>query len=82
MAKQNPANPTDDVLTTLFYLARDEIYDTEKPYRVSFNVDEIPGARGTNHVFAPTPTIIHDAVADGVRNEMINQSIVQFRKDL
>jgi hypothetical protein len=47
------------VTTVMKYFSRDKkfIYE-EKPYILSFPVDEIPGARSTNHEFVHTTTQI------------------------
>ena len=37
--------------TTIQYLARNELYETEKPYAADFEVNEQTGAQKTNHIF-------------------------------
>lgn len=39
------------VAATLRYLARDEIFESEKPYFAEFNVKESDGVKKTNYVF-------------------------------
>jgi hypothetical protein len=47
------------IKTSLQYLARDKIYDTEKPYRVEFDIEEEGNVKSTNHKFATEPVVIH-----------------------
>ena len=39
------------VSARMVYVADDELYETEKPYVISFPVETIPGAKPTNHIF-------------------------------
>lgn len=43
------------------FLARNELYQTEKPYTTDFPVDDIEGAKMTNQLFDTQPVIFHDA---------------------
>lgn len=43
------------------FLKRDELYQSEKPYATDFPVDDIEGARMTNHMFDTHPIIFYDA---------------------
>ncbi|VUC30708.1 unnamed protein product [Clonostachys rosea] len=43
------------------FLARSDLYKTEKPYGADFPVDGIKGASITNHVFDIVPITFHDA---------------------
>lgn len=47
------------VAATLRYLARDEIFESEKPYFAEFNVKEKDGVKKTNYVFTSEPVTIH-----------------------
>jgi hypothetical protein len=52
------------VKTTIQYLARDKIYETEKPYSTDFEIEERPGVRKTNYILTSQPvtvTTIDDA---------------------
>lgn len=44
---------------SLQYLARDKLYEIEKPYRVEFDVQEEGNVKSTNHKFATEPAVIH-----------------------
>ncbi|KAF2463448.1 uncharacterized protein BDR25DRAFT_245675 [Lindgomyces ingoldianus] len=44
--------------TELQYLARLELYETEKPFLANFKVSN--GARSTNHIFEPKPVFVED----------------------
>lgn len=43
------------------FLARDEIYEKEKPYQAGFLVDDIEGAEMTNHKLDVHPVTFYDA---------------------
>ena len=48
---QSIANMTPSVIeTTMYYMANDSLYQIEKPYYVAYSVDDIPGAKRTNHI--------------------------------
>ena len=38
--------------TTIQYLARDPLFQTEKPYRAEFDIEETSNIKSTNHIFA------------------------------
>lgn len=50
-----------DVNSHMTFLARNELYQTEKPYTTDFPVDEIEGAKMTNQIFDTQPVLFHDA---------------------
>jgi hypothetical protein len=41
-----------DFTATIGYLARDDLYLSEKPYDVVFDTNNIPGVKRTNHRYA------------------------------
>jgi hypothetical protein len=41
-----------DFTTTIGYLARDELFATEKPYDVVFDTSDISDAKTTNHSYS------------------------------
>jgi hypothetical protein len=43
------------VTTDMRYFSRDEKFDVEKPYILSFSANGIAGAESTNHEFVDTP---------------------------
>jgi hypothetical protein len=45
--------------TTLQYLARDKLYETEKPYSAEFEVEEHNGVKKTNYILSAQPVAIH-----------------------
>lgn len=47
------------VETTLQYLARDEIYKTEKPYSAEFEIPVDTGAQKTNYILTRMPVTVH-----------------------
>lgn len=52
--------PNDEMIkTTLQYLARDKLYEIEKPYRAEFDIEETGNVKSTNHIFAIEPVVIH-----------------------
>ncbi|KAJ3535230.1 hypothetical protein NM208_g7222 [Fusarium decemcellulare] len=48
------------VETTIPFLARDKRYNEEKPYGADFPIDNIEGAKITNHVFETHPVTVYD----------------------
>lgn len=50
-----------DVNSHMTFLARNELYQTEKPYTTDFPVDDIEGAKMTNQIFDTQPVLFHDA---------------------
>ena len=44
--------PSSRIDTTVQYLARNKLYETEKPYAADFEVNEEAGAQKTNHIFS------------------------------
>lgn len=50
-----------DVNSQMVFLSRNELYQTEKPYAADFPVDEIEGAKLSNHMFDTLPVTFHDA---------------------
>jgi hypothetical protein len=50
-----------DVSSYATFLSRNELYHTAKPYTTDFPVDEIEGAKMTNHVNDIRPVTFHDA---------------------
>lgn len=55
------ANKVQDVKTKLTYLARNELYQREKPYATDFLVEHIDGAEATNHLFELMDVVVNDA---------------------
>ena len=49
-----------DVQSTISYLARDKLWDTEKPYIADFPLDAIKGAKITNQIIQKHLATIHD----------------------
>ncbi|KAI9684530.1 MAG: hypothetical protein M1822_005618 [Bathelium mastoideum] len=47
------------VRTGLQYLARDKLYEVEKPYSVEFEIDNSVSAKSTNHILATEPVTIY-----------------------
>ncbi len=45
--------------TTLQYLARDKLYETEKPYSADFEVEEQNGSKKTNYILSTQPVTVH-----------------------
>jgi len=45
--------------TTMNYIARSPIFETEKAFDTDFPVDNIEGARGTNHTTDARTVIVH-----------------------
>jgi hypothetical protein len=45
------------------FLSRNDLYRTEKPYATDFPVDDIEGAKMTNHIFDTHPITFLDARA-------------------
>jgi hypothetical protein len=45
--------------TTMHYIARSPIFETEKAFDTDFPVDNIEGARGTNHTTDARAVIVH-----------------------
>lgn len=50
-----------DVNSYMTFLSRNELYQTEKTYATDFPVDELKGAKMTNHIFDIHPITFHDA---------------------
>ncbi|KAH6988112.1 hypothetical protein BKA56DRAFT_630060 [Ilyonectria sp. MPI-CAGE-AT-0026] len=50
-----------DVNSHMTFLARNKLYQTEKPYTTDFPVDDIEGAKMTNQIFDTQPVLFHDA---------------------
>lgn len=46
------------VQTTLQYLARHKLYETEKPYSATFEVEEHDDVKRTNYVLSPCPVSV------------------------
>lgn len=49
-----------EIQTSLPYLARDKLYDVEKPFGADFPVDRFDGGTLANHKFDSHPVVIHD----------------------
>jgi hypothetical protein len=47
------------VNTTLQYLARNRLYETEKPYSADFEIEEHNGAKKTNYILATQPMTVN-----------------------
>lgn len=45
--------------TTLQYLARDKLYETEKPYSAEFEIKEENGVKKTNYILSAEPVTVH-----------------------
>ncbi|KAK0624768.1 hypothetical protein B0T17DRAFT_607981 [Bombardia bombarda] len=60
MSTAKASSPVGDTVTTIPFLARDDIYKTEKPYGADFPVDSINGAQSANHRFDFRSVKIHD----------------------
>jgi len=62
MASKFPQNIVPrDVSSYMTFLSRNELYQTEKPYTTDFPVNDIEGAKMTNHIFDTHPITFHDA---------------------
>lgn len=46
------------VETTLLYLARDKLYDVEKPFSAEFTIEEAEGVQKTNYILSEVPVTI------------------------
>jgi hypothetical protein len=67
-----------EVQTSLPYLARDALYDHEKPFGADFPVDRFDGAHGANHTFDSHPVVIHDV--RGAKPLCLEENGFQFIK--
>jgi hypothetical protein len=47
------------VSTTLQYLARNELYDTEKPYSADFEIEEHGGIKRSNYLLSTEPVSVN-----------------------
>ena len=47
------------VNTTLKYIARDELYKSEKPFSAEFEVEKYAGAKETNHILVTQPVAVN-----------------------
>lgn len=62
MASTVPQNMVPrDINSHVVFLSRNELYQTEKPYATDFPVDEIEGAKVSNHIFDTRPVTFHNA---------------------
>lgn len=43
----------------LQYLARDKLYEVEKPYSVEYEIEDSIGVKSTNYILATEPVTIH-----------------------
>jgi hypothetical protein len=46
------------VETTLLYLARDDLYRSEKPYSAEFAIEEVEGVQKSNYILSEEPVTI------------------------
>ena len=67
-----------EVQTTLPYLARDKLYDNEKPFGADFPVDRFEGAQLANHKFESCPVVVHDI--RGAKSATLEENGFQFVK--
>ncbi|KAL8861045.1 MAG: hypothetical protein Q9178_002558 [Gyalolechia marmorata] len=47
------------ISTTIQYLARDELYDIEKPYSADFEIEERKSIKRSNYILSTEPVSIH-----------------------
>lgn len=47
------------ISTTVQYLARDELYDIEKPYSADFEIEERKNIKRSNYILSTEPVSIH-----------------------
>jgi hypothetical protein len=47
------------VSTNLQYLARNKLYDTEKPYSADFEIEEQDGIRKSNYIISTEPVFVN-----------------------
>ncbi len=67
-----------EVQTSLPYLARDVLYDHEKPFGADFPVDRFDGAQLANHKFDSCQVVIHDV--RGSKPPSLDENGFQFIK--
>lgn len=72
------SSPT-TVESSIKYLKRDERYQSEKPFKVTFDVSHIPGAPKTNHDFVDVEVLMTD-VRHSMSDFTLDKNGFQFCK--